>query len=49
MLGNLIVDSVQSSLVVQGAALVLFLVLLLIVPIVYYVRSTGRAGQLLGA
>jgi ABC-type spermidine/putrescine transport system permease subunit I len=49
MLGNLIVDSVQSSLVVQGAALVLVLVALLIVPIIYYVRSTGRSGQLLSA
>jgi len=49
MLGNLIVDSVQSSLVVQGASLVLLLVVLLVIPIIYYVRSTSRAGQILGA
>lgn len=49
MLGNLIVESVSSSLVVEGASLVLFLVALLIVPIVYYVRSTSRARELLGA
>jgi ABC-type spermidine/putrescine transport system permease subunit I len=42
MIGNLIVSSVQSSLVQQGAVLVLILVALLIVPMVYYLRTTQR-------
>jgi ABC-type spermidine/putrescine transport system permease subunit I len=48
MVGNLIVDSVQSTLVAQGASLVIFLLALLIVPILYYLRSTARARELLG-
>ena len=45
MVGNLIVTSIQSSLVQTGASLVLLLVALLIVPMMYYLRSTARALQ----
>jgi spermidine/putrescine transport system permease protein len=48
MIGNLIVSSVQSSLVQEGAALVLLLVLLLIVPMLYYLRATQRAAEIVG-
>jgi len=45
MIGNIIVSSLQSSLVTEGASLVLILMALLIVPIVYYIRSTNRAVE----
>jgi ABC-type spermidine/putrescine transport system permease subunit I len=45
MIGNFIVDSLSRSIFVsRGAALILFLLVLLIVPIVYYLRSTERAS-----
>jgi len=46
MVGNWIVDSLASPLLVpRGAALSLLLTLLLIPPIVYYLRSTRRASR----
>jgi ABC-type spermidine/putrescine transport system permease subunit I len=46
MLGNFIVDSLRIPIFVsRGAALILFLLVLLIAPIVYYLRSTGRASR----
>ena len=45
MLGNLIVSSVGSSLVQEGAVLVLVLIVLLIAPMLYYLRSTQRAVE----
>jgi ABC-type spermidine/putrescine transport system permease subunit I len=48
MIGNLIVSSVGSSLVQEGAVLVLLLVVLLIAPMLYYLRSTQRAVGELG-
>jgi ABC-type spermidine/putrescine transport system permease subunit I len=45
MLGNLIVSSMQSSLVQTGASLVLLTMMLLIAPIIYYLR-TARAEVL---
>lgn len=45
MIGNAVVDSLATAIFVpQGAALILFLLVLLIVPIVYYLRSTQRAS-----
>lgn len=49
MIGNLIQTSIQSSLVQTGASLVLILLGLLIVPMLYYLRATQRAQELLGA
>jgi spermidine/putrescine transport system permease protein len=46
MIGSLIVSSVQSSLVQTGASLVLILIALLIVPMLYYLRSTARALEM---
>lgn len=46
MVGNLIVTSIQSSLVQTGASLVLILVAMLIVPMVYYLRSTARSREI---
>lgn len=46
MIGNLIVSSIQSSLVQTGASLVLILLLLLIVPMLYYLRTTERAAEI---
>ena len=43
MIGNLIVTSIQSSLVQTGASLVLLLIALLILPMLYYLRATSRA------
>jgi spermidine/putrescine transport system permease protein len=40
MLGNLIVSSMQSSLVQRGASLALLLMLLLIAPMLYYMRAS---------
>jgi len=45
MVGSLIVNSVTSSLVREGAALVLVLLVLLIAPMLYYLRSTARAAE----
>lgn len=47
MIGNLIVTSVQSSLVQSGASLVLILIVLLIAPMLYYLRATKRGTELL--
>ena len=45
MIGNAVVDSLATPIFVpQGAALILLLLALLIVPIVYYLRSTQRAS-----
>ena len=44
MLGNLIESSLASSLVTGGAALVIIMLALLIIPMLYYLRSTSRAG-----
>jgi len=44
MIGNLIVSSVQSSLVQTGASLVLVMLVLLIAPMLYYLRTTTRAA-----
>jgi ABC-type spermidine/putrescine transport system permease subunit I len=44
MIGNLIVSSVQSSLVQTGASLVLVMLVLLIGPMLYYLRTTTRAA-----
>jgi ABC-type spermidine/putrescine transport system permease subunit I len=46
MLGNLIVSSIESSLVQSGASLVVILMVLLIAPMLYYLRSTTRARKL---
>jgi spermidine/putrescine transport system permease protein len=42
MIGNLVVSSIQSSLVQTGASLVLILIVLLILPMIYYLRATAR-------
>jgi len=45
MLGNAVVDSLVVPIFVsRGAALILVMLILLIGPIVYYLRSTGRAA-----
>jgi spermidine/putrescine transport system permease protein len=49
MIGNLILTATQSSLVRTGASLVLILLALLIVPMLYYLRATQRAQELLAA
>jgi len=46
MIGNLIVSSIQSSLVQTGASLVLILLVLLILPMLYYLRATAKATEL---
>ena len=46
MIGNLIVSSIQSSLVQTGASLVLILLVLLILPMLYYLRATSKATDL---
>jgi ABC-type spermidine/putrescine transport system permease subunit I len=46
MVGTLIVSSMGSSLVQQGASLVLLLLLVLLVPMLYYLRETSRAAEL---
>jgi spermidine/putrescine transport system permease protein len=46
MIGNLIVSSIQSSLVQAGASLVLILLILLILPMLYYLRATSKATEL---
>jgi ABC-type spermidine/putrescine transport system permease subunit I len=46
MFGNLIVSSMDSSLVNQGASLVIILMVLLMVPMLYYLRSTNAAQEL---
>ncbi|MEX2274445.1 MAG: ABC transporter permease [Actinomycetota bacterium] len=45
MLGNVIDNSIQSSLVQEGASLVLILLLVLLVPMLFYLRSTTRATE----
>jgi ABC-type spermidine/putrescine transport system permease subunit I len=46
MFGNLIVNSIETSLVNAGASLVIVMLLLLIVPMLYYLRSTNVAREL---
>ncbi|MET0800762.1 MAG: ABC transporter permease [Actinomycetota bacterium] len=46
MFGNLIVASIESSLVNTGASLVILMLLLLILPMLYYLRSTNVAREL---
>ena len=46
MFGNLIVSSMDSSLVNQGASLVIILVVALALPMFYYLRSTNAAREL---
>jgi ABC-type spermidine/putrescine transport system permease subunit I len=48
MFGNLIVASMDSSLVNQGASLVIILLVLLLAPMLYYLRSTNAAQELAG-
>ena len=48
MIGTLIVSSIGSSLIREGASLVLILLILLIAPMLYYLRSTSRAAEDLG-
>ena len=45
MIGTLIVSSMGSSLVQEGASLVLLLLVALIVPMLYYLRATSRATE----
>jgi ABC-type spermidine/putrescine transport system permease subunit I len=45
MIGTIIVSSMGSSLVQEGASLVLLLLVALIVPMIYYLRSTSRAAE----
>ena len=45
MIGNAVVESLNQPIFVpRGAGLILFLLVLLIVPILYYLRSTQRAA-----
>ena len=46
MFGNLIVGSIESSLVNTGASLVVGMMILLIVPMLYYLRTTNAAREL---
>ncbi len=46
MFGNLIVSSMDSSLVNQGASLVIVMVAILLIPMIYYLRSTNVARDL---
>lgn len=46
MFGNLIVSSIESSLVNAGASLVLVMLALLMIPMAYYLRSAARAREL---
>ncbi len=46
MFGNLIVSSMDSSLVNQGASLVIILIVVLTLPMFYYLRSTNAAREL---
>jgi ABC-type spermidine/putrescine transport system permease subunit I len=48
MVGNLVFSSIRTSLVSEGASLVLIVLLVLILPMLYYLRSTARARDLLG-
>ena len=50
MIGNAIVGSLITPIfVARGAALILVLLALLILPILYYLRSTNRAAAEIGA
>jgi ABC-type spermidine/putrescine transport system permease subunit I len=48
MVGNLIEGEIQSSLVAQGASLVIVMLVLLAMPMLYYTRSTAQARRVLG-
>ena len=46
MIGNFIVDSLDVPIFIsRGASLILVLMAVLVVPIVYYLWSTGRAAR----
>ena len=50
MIGNAIVDSLDIPIfIARGAALILVMLVLLIAPILYYLRSTNRAAAEIGA
>jgi len=50
MIGNAIVDSLTLPIfIARGAALILVLLVLMIPPILYYLRSTNRASREIGA
>jgi ABC-type spermidine/putrescine transport system permease subunit I len=50
MIGNAIVDSLNTPIfIARGAALILVMLVLLIAPILYYLRSTNRAAMEIGA
>jgi ABC-type spermidine/putrescine transport system permease subunit I len=50
MIGNAIVDQLNIPIFIgRGAALILFLLVLMIPPILYYLRSTNRASREIGA
>jgi putrescine transport system permease protein len=50
MIGNAIVDSLNTPIfIARGAALILVMLILLIVPILYYLRSTNQAATEIGA
>jgi len=49
MIGNAVVDSLTVSIfIARGAALILVMLVLLIAPILYYLRSTNRAASRVG-
>jgi ABC-type spermidine/putrescine transport system permease subunit I len=50
MIGNAIVDALDTPIfIARGAALILVMLVLLIPPIMYYLRSTNRAAREIGA
>jgi ABC-type spermidine/putrescine transport system permease subunit I len=50
MIGNAIVDALNTPIfIARGAALILVMLVLLIPPIMYYLRSTNRAAMEIGA
>lgn len=49
MIGTLIVSSIGSALVQEGASLVLLMLVALTLPMLYYLRSTSKAGDVIVA
>jgi spermidine/putrescine transport system permease protein len=49
MLGNLVISSLRSALVVEGATLVLLLLAILLIPMLAYLQYTRRAREFIGA
>ncbi len=46
MVGNAVIDSLVVPIFVsRGAALILVMIVLLMIPILYYLRSTNRAAE----